>query len=360
VRCRSALAAAAAAALAWACAPPASGAREGRAAGHGHHPRHGSVQAFLLVSSPDSLVDLRAHAAQVGVVYPTYFECQAPSGALEGHDMPAVDAFARARGIVVMPRFNCQDGSIVHRLLTEPAVRAALLARLTAIARKPAFRGVCLDLENDGPGDRGALSSFVSDLARALHAHHRRLAVAVDGVTREGPGAPFAFYDDRALSAAADTVFVMAWGTHWAGSPPGPITNPSYVAGVVSFLKTLPNHSRFVIGAPMYGLDWATSGAVGQPLSSGRPAPIAAAYEFERVRALARSVGAHATRDPASRELTFAYTAPGGVAHRVWYMDAGAVLEVLRTARANGFKVGLWRLGTEDQSLWSSSLMGGR
>jgi spore germination protein YaaH len=351
VRRRTALAAAVAAALALASTAPASASR------HSRHARHGSVQAFLLTSSPDSLADLRAHAGAIGTVFPTYFDCQAPSGAVTGQDIPSVDSFARAHGIAVMPRFNCQDGAVVHRILTEGAVRSALLARLTAIARAPAFAGICLDLENDGPGDREALSSFVGALAGALHAHHRRLTMVVDGVTREGPGAPNAFYDDRALSASADTVFVMAWGTHWAGSAPGAITTLPYVEGVVKYLSTLPNRARFVIGAPMYGLDWTTGGGSGQPISSGPPATPAAAYEFARVRMLARTVGAHSARDPASQELTFSYTGPGGIAHQVWYMDAHAVLEVLRIAHASGFRVGLWRLGTEDQALWSAPLV---
>jgi spore germination protein YaaH len=315
------------------------------------------VQAFLLSSSPDSLADLRAHAGDVSVLYPTYFECT-PSGAgVAGGDVPSIDSFARGHSIPVMPRFNCQNGAIVHRLLSEPGPRQELLARLAALAVKPAYGGLCLDLENDGSEDREALSSFVAALAEKLHRHHRRLAVVVDGVTHEGPGAPYGFYDDRSLSASADTVFVMAWGTHWANSPPGAISTLSFVSGVVGFLSTLPERSRFVIGAPMYGLDWTGSETTGEPISSQSARP-AVAYQYNRVVALAHAVGAHAVRDPLSGELSFTYDAPGGVPHEVWYMDSKAILDVLGIARAAGFQVGLWRLGSEDQSLWSSRLVG--
>ena len=40
-------------------------------------------------------------------------------------------------------------------------------------------------------------------------------------------------------------------------------------------------------------------------------------------------------------------------------MDAQSVLDMLRIARHAGFQVGLWRLGSEDQSLWSSPLITG-
>jgi spore germination protein YaaH len=57
--------------------------------------------------------------------------------------------------------------------------------------------------------------------------------------------------------------------------------------------------------------------------------------------------------------MTFAYAGPAGEAHRVWYMDARSVLDVLAIARAGGLRGGLWRLGEEEQSMWSSPLLTG-
>ena len=81
------------------------------------------------------------------------------------------------------------------------------------------------------------------------------------------------------------------------------------------------------------------------------------AFQYAKGVDLAHSVGAHAVRDPLSGELSFSYTGAGGVSHDVWYMDAQSVLEMLSIARHAGFQVGLWRLGSEDQSLWSSPLL---
>ena len=310
----------------------------------------GSLQAFLLTSSPDSLSDLEAHAGSVGVVYPTYFDCQVPSGRITGRGSSSIASYAKAHHIVLMPRFNCQDGPTVHRILTEPRLRAATLARLVTIGSAWLMRGVCLDLENDGAEDREALSTFVTELAARLHAHRRRLAVVVDGVEHENARdarMSSGFYDDRALSAVADTVFVLAWGTHWEGSAPGPISSLGYVEGVARYVTSLPNASHFVLGAPMYGLDW---GAPGEP---------AKAYQYSDVLALQRSVGATPTRDPASGEMSFSYTTAAGVPHQVWYLDAHSVAQILRIGRADGLAVGLWRLGREDQRLWSSATVVG-
>jgi spore germination protein YaaH len=303
-------------------------------------------QAYLLSSAPDSLLDLRAHARSIGIVYPTYFQCAVPSGRVLGSDVPAITGYAREQQIAVMPRFNCQDGEMVHLILSEPALRATVLARLMQLARNPAYQGLNLDLENDGAADRRALSSFVAALAARLHAMHKKLAVVVDGVSSDDPKRSTGFYDDRTLAALADTVFVLAWGAHWEGSAPGPIAPLAAASATAAYLASLPNASRFVLGAPMYGLDWARGGGPTHP---------ARAYEYSDIVSLAHAEHATVRRDSASAELTFDYTDNEGAAHEVWSMDATAIAALLRIAHDHGLATGLWRLGEEDQRVWSSS-----
>ncbi len=225
-------------------------------------------QVFLLSSSPDSFADLQRHADAVGTVYPTFYDCRIPGGAVTGTAVAAIGGYTAAKGLRVMPRFNCQDGPTVHRILTEPRRRAATLAALARIATQGANRGVCLDLENDGAEDRPAMSAFVAELAATLHAEHRLLTVVVVGVTHDDAGRSTGFYDDRAIGAAADRVFVLAWGTHWEGSQPGPIAPLPYVRGVARYVASLPSAAHFSIGAPMYALDWPESSA-----AKARPRP---------------------------------------------------------------------------------------
>jgi spore germination protein YaaH len=333
--------------LACAAAAPAQVTLGAAGATHTPAPAR-QLQAYLLSSAPDSLRDLRAHARSIGVLYPTYFDCAVPSGRVTGADVAEDTAYARAQGIAVMPRFNCQDGATVHLILTEPALRAATLARLTAIARNRSFQGLNLDLENDGSSDRAALTSFVTTLAARLHAIHKRLSLVVVGVSRDDPKRSTGFYDDRALAALADTVFVLAWGAHWEGSVPGPIAPLDAASETAAYLASLPNARRFVLGAPMYGLDWAAGGGKTNP---------ATAYQYSGVVALAHAQHAQVRSDSASHELTFGYTDAAGVRHVVWSMDAAADAALLRIARAHGLGAGLWRLGQEDQGLWSSAAL---
>lgn len=306
-----------------------------------------ALRAFVLAGAPDSFADLQSHASSIGVAYPTYFECPEQGSRVLGHDEPAISEYIAAHGIALMPRYTCQDGAQVHRLLYDRSLRPHLLRQLLALGEQPLYRGLCLDLENDGPADRGRLSSFVAALARGLHAHGKRLSVAVDGVLREEPRRSTYFYDERRLSALADEVFVMAWGVHWEGSGPGPLAPAGWVRQVARFTASLAHARRFVLGAPMYGLDWSAAGARGRRYGRGT------AYQYASVTALAASVGARPRRDPGSGEMTFAYVRDG-VRHVVWYLDATAIATRLRIGLLAGLGAGVWRLGSEDQSLWSS------
>ncbi|HVR05226.1 MAG TPA: glycosyl hydrolase family 18 protein [Solirubrobacteraceae bacterium] len=302
------------------------------------------LQAFVLAGAPDSFADLQAHVAQIGVIYPTYFRCAVPGGAVLGAPEPVLDAYSAAHDLAELPRFTCQDGATVRRILSDPALRAQTLAQLTALAGDPAYRGLNLDLENAGSRSREALSAFVAALAARLHAEHRQLTVDVVGVEREDPRHASYLYDDRVLAAAADAVFVMAWGIHWERSAPGPLAPLPYVRAVARRLAALPDAWRFVLGVPLYGLDWAGRG--------GGPIRPAQALQYAGVTALAAAVGAAPVRDSVSGEMTFAYLR-AGVAHRVWYLDGSAVAQRVAIARRYGLSAGVWRLGEEDQDVWT-------
>jgi spore germination protein YaaH len=349
------------------------------------------LQAFVLTGAPDSLTDLEVHAQDIGVVYPTDYACALGSGRVVGEgageaygeragggqggdggvgggerggEEDAIAAYARGRGIAVMPRFNCQDGATVHAILTDRRVRARALAELASIAKSSAYTGINLDLENDTAADRDAMSAFVDALAGVLHREGRKLSVDVVGVTHEEPSRQTGLYDDRAIVRAADYMFVIAWGTHWEGSGPGPIAPVGYVAAVARFAASLPHaRSRIVLGVPMYGLDWPISaesvprgpvpGGPVQRRPISRQSP-ATALQYSSVLALLHASGAGPVLDRSVDEPTFTY-ARAGVGHRVWYMNAQSIADRLRLARDHGLQAGVWRLGEEDQALWSSA-----
>jgi spore germination protein len=253
------------------------------------------------------------------------------------------------RQVEVYARFDCQSTAILHRILTEPALRGAWLSTMVDAAVTKGYDGINLDFEAGLATDRAAMSGFVADLAARLHAVGKKLAVDVSPKTVDSPTHPRSgFYDYPALAASADVVFVMSWGIHWSTSAPGPIADLPWVKQVVSYVNSLPNRHKYVMGAPLYGMDWVDGGGAANP---------ATALEWSKVTALAQSVGAALAFDPTARETHFSYADAQGRPHEVWALSAAAVAERVALFRANGYHVGFWRLGEEDQALWSHPLL---
>jgi spore germination protein len=117
---------------------------------------------------------------------------------------------------------------------------------------------------------------------------------------------------------------------------------------VADYVAKQPNLAKFILGTPLYGMDWP---------SGGGPANPATALQYADTEALAAQVGATPTLDPVAQELHFSYTS-GGVSHDVWFNDLASVSQRVALARARGLGVGIWRLGTEDPAIWTDPQLG--
>jgi spore germination protein YaaH len=308
----------------------------------------GRAHAFLLASTDRSFQDLQANYRRIGTVHPTYYDCST-AAAITGRDDPLVTNWSLQRGLRVLPRFNCQRNTVLHRILTEPAVREAWIARVLELVEAHGYSGANLDFETGYGTDRDAYTAFVAELSRRLHDRGKLLSIAVSAKRADVANHPRStFFDYVALSQHADTIFVMAWGFHWTTSAPGAPDDIEWVKGVVDYVKTMPNRHRFVLGSPLYGMDWAGDGGSDQPADH---------HEYEDVMALAARVGATPRRDAATDTMRFDYVDEHGTPHQVWYADASTLATRMALAREAGMGTGFWRLGREDQRLWSDPLL---
>ena len=307
----------------------------------------GRAHAFLLASTGESFRDLQRHYKKIGTLYPTYFDCRAADGALTGRDDPLVTRWSQLRGLLVLPRFNCQEEGTLHRILTDSTLRTATLSRLVELVREHGYDGINVDFENGAAADRDALTAFVSDLSGRLHALGKRLSVEVSAKYEHTTTGRSGLYDYAALGRVADHVFVMNWGWHWATSEPGAPDDLELTRKVADYVATMPNRSRFVLGTHLYGMDWPNGGG---------PQHEAAALEYADVLGLVARHGARPVRDPVADAWTFTYV-ENGVRHEVWYPDAGTIGRRMQLARNRGLGIGFWRLGREDQRIWDDPLV---
>jgi spore germination protein YaaH len=211
------------------------------------------------------------------------------------------------------------------------------------------YDGINIDFESGAEADRDELTSFVASLASALHARGKKITVEVSAKSSATQTGRPAFYDYPGLGAVADWVFVMNWGKHWSTSTPGAMDDLPWATGVADYTATMPNKGKYVLGFPLYGMDWAAGGGAANP---GEP------LEWSGLQNLLATTGAHPVRDTAVDSWTFSYTDGQGVAHEVYYGDATTFATRIRLARNRGLQVGVWRLGEEDPRVWNDPLLG--
>ncbi len=311
-------------------------------------PTHGSVQAYVLASTDESFEDLEAHYEQIGVVYPTYYEC-GPDGTITGTGDALITDWALARKIEVLPRINCLDVPYEEEDLNSGA-REKLFEAVLALCREDRYSGVQIDYENAPPSDRNTFTSFITELAARLHAQGEKLSTVVTAKYWNVPTGRAAMYDDAALSVPSDYIFVLDWGLHWVTSAPGSIDEYGWFKRVAEYTATMPNLRKFTLGMPLYGVDWPGEGGPQHPGS---------AMEYAEIAELSSQLGIAPEWEPTAQSPHFSYTDSEGVPHQVWYVDEQSLAARAQLADSLGLNVGLWRLGHEDQRIWELPQLGG-
>jgi spore germination protein YaaH len=312
-------------------------------------PTHGNVQAFLLASTDQSFFDLEAHYQQIGVVYPTYFNCGS-GGTVTGSDWPLVTGWARAREVAVMPRLNCQNPADEEQILNEPAAGEHMIDQLASLCESDGYAGIQIDFEGAPPAEREPFTAWITALAARLHSIGDKLSTVVTAKYYNVTTGRAAMYNDAALSVPSDYIFVLDWGLHWTTSTPGGLAELPWFTKVADYTATMPNKSKFVLGMPMYGLDWPNGGGSANP---------ATPLEYDNVTAEQGEFGALSEWEPTAAEPHFSYTDSSGVHHDVWYTDQQSLGVRAQLAESLGLGIGLWHLGSEDQSIWELPQLGG-
>jgi spore germination protein YaaH len=311
-------------------------------------PADGKVHAFLLASTDSSFADLRRNYRRIGTLYPTYFNCRRNSSAVLGNDDPLITGWAKLRRLPVMPRFNCQHADTLHLILSNAAAREASIANIMSIVRQHGYDGINLDFESGYETDRDDLTRYAHRIGRLLRAEGKKLSLEVSAKWDGFSTSRNRFYDYRGLSGAADYVFVMNWGYHWTTSVPGSPDDLPYVKKAADYAASMPNRRKFVLGSPLYGMDWPAGGGPSHP---------ATALHHAEIMQLASRYGATPRLDPTAHSWHFKYTDAAGVMHDVWFNDRTTIAARMQVAKDRGLGFGVWRLGQEDEGLWDSPLL---
>ena len=296
--------------------------------------------AFLLQQDSNSLKSFGTNAGKLDVVFPDWFTFSSPDCTVDTRIDPTATEAIRKSGVAIIARLSDGVGTMSYAnqtsaILRDPALRACVADMVVGRAKANGAIGVLVDIESLTPADDGAYLSFLADIRSALHASGMRLVVAIPSGSQA--------YHVSMIADMADAVLVVMYGEHFPGSGPGPLASQQWFEDTLTHYAGAIPRDKLIVGIGSFGLDWQTS-----------PTGTAAGLSFDDVMSIASHVGASPILSPIARNMTFAYKDDAGLTHDVWFLDsATAWNEWKRIQEAQVLGTAVWRLGSEDPTIWS-------
>ncbi len=328
---------------------------------HHHTPHAGRTHGGALRAAPPSLDKPAGRALAIGFyvnwddssysslkralptldwVVPSWMSVSGPDMALKTSiDAKALNLIRRAKpSTPIVPLLqnaaNSQwDGPGLARMLANPELRHQRIAQIVAFLDANRFQGVTVDFEEVPDSAQDNLKKFLGELGDAFAPHGWGIVLSV----------PFddAAWDYAGYAKIVDFELLMAYDQHWAGKDAGSIAAQDWFESTLDKrMKELdPDHTIVALGS--YGYDWAH----GQN---------AEAVTFQD--AMDRAADAQATIDfdDNTQNPHFSYSEDDGTVHDLWLLDAATAYNQIHDADGyQPYGYAVWRLGSEDPSIWS-------
>ena len=225
------------------------------------------------------------------------------------------------------------DGPGLAKMLADPVARSARIEDIVTFLERNKFQGLTVDFEEVPRKSQTDLRAFLAEMSQAFRAHDFAIVLAVPMDDDDWPY--------QAYGNIADYVVLMAYDQHWDGGAPGSIAGQDwYERTLDKRMKTLdPDRTIVAIGG--YGYDW-IKGNDTQELT------------FEEAVLSARDSEADIQFDPVTANPHFSFVEDDGNLHDVWFLDGTTAFNEI--AAGNDYHLAgyaLWRLGSEDPSVWS-------
>ena len=225
------------------------------------------------------------------------------------------------------------EKDLLAQAVADEDSRQRLIAALSQFVEQNKFAGIAVDFEEPTKETQPNLLRFMQELHAAFQP---RGWVVVQAV-------PFddAEWNYREYAAATDYLMLMAYDEHWAGKISGSVASQDWFQGTLANRMRELTPAKTIIALGNYGYDW-TEGADAKEVS------------FQEAVIDARDSSAQIQFDPATRNPHYEYDEDDNTHHIVWFLDGVTAFNQMRAASGyNPAGFALWRLGSEDPSIWS-------
>ncbi len=323
--------------------------------------------AFFVPWDAASFSSLREYARQIDLLYPEWLHVLNPDGHLQGADEQAKKVFfdvvqngvvhsvdnkvmsflkSEDTGTEVFPLVNNFDGEDwidISGFLNNPDARTRFRQEIATFLASDKYRGLMVDFEDLPKKTQPGFVQLLNELSGELHAKGMKLYVSVPSGNED--------FDYRSVASAADGVVLMNYDQHYAGSggKAGPVAAQDWFTNNLIQAKKVIPLDKLICAIANYGYDWV------QPPKKGK----LPAGERDINRTVqeawldARDSEADVNFDSDSLNPHVVYLDEHNLQHDIWFLDAVSALNQMRAARHLGIRTfALWRLGSEDRSLW--------
>jgi cellulose synthase/poly-beta-1,6-N-acetylglucosamine synthase-like glycosyltransferase/peptidoglycan/xylan/chitin deacetylase (PgdA/CDA1 family)/spore germination protein YaaH len=222
---------------------------------------------------------------------------------------------------------------ILARQVATKDARQKLIDALTKMVEDNKFAGLTIDLEEVPLKSQANLFEFMKALYAAFHVRGWMVAQAVPF---DNPD-----WNYKAYADFSDYLMLMAYDEHWATGGPGAISSQSWFETLLAKRMKELNPAKTIVCIGNYGYDWSNKEKE------------AAEVSFQESVLSARDSEAKINFDLNTQNPYFSYDEDDGSHHTVWFLDAVTAFNQIRASeKFKPFGFALWRLGSEDPSLW--------
>lgn len=304
------------------------------------HSEHPVTIGFYVNWDDTSYASLKNNIDKIDWLAPEWIRLQSGDNPLVlDFDQKALDLIAQKKPeMPILPLVQNYKDEVWNSKILADAVatkesRQKLIDALVKIVADNHFAGLTIDLEEVPKASQANLFDFMKSLSSEFHSHNWKIAQAVPF---DNPD-----WNYKAYSEFADYLMLMAYDEHWTTAGAGPIASENWFNTILAKrMKELdPNKTIVCIGN--YSYDWSNKESEAKDIS------------FQEAVLSAKDSEAKINFDPQAHNPTFSYDEEDGSHHTVWMLDAVTAYNQIKTAeKYQPFGFALWRLGSEDPSLW--------
>jgi cellulose synthase/poly-beta-1,6-N-acetylglucosamine synthase-like glycosyltransferase/spore germination protein YaaH/peptidoglycan/xylan/chitin deacetylase (PgdA/CDA1 family) len=311
-----------------------------------------------------SFSSLRSFAHQMDMLYPDWLHVLTPDGRLQGVEDQTNKFFDVIQGknvlpvddrvmpflknenpaMEVFPMVNNTDGTDwvdISGFLNDADARARFRREAGEFLSSGRYRGLMIDFEAFPAKGQPGYVALLRELSQDLHARGMKLYVAVQPHNEE--------FDYPVIAAAVDGVVLMDYDEHYPGGKSGPVASQDWFLDNLKYARTVIPQNKIICAIANYGYDWVLKPKDGKLLAGEHDAGVS----VQEAWLAARDSDEDINFDDDAMNPHFSYLDERNLRHDIWFVDAVTALNHMRVAQSLGIQTfALWRLGSEDRSLW--------